>query len=500
MHDCLKITELVDMICSHLRRSGGAPDQHALATLARTCTTFKDPALDYLWKSTTLGQLLTSCMPPDLWAIDIVEPKLNRTQSPLRPICSSDWQRVHLYARRIRKLSSGRDRWFLDAIFPALSLTFPESLLDNLQHLQWYHHGDDFHYISMFLRPSLISITINLTSAENSSLFSRLGQRCPKLANISIGALDSLDLRPMSQFVACLAFAQTISVPWLEHDALEHLSTLPMLKSLQMGRLPKARLALAGHEVDVFPALRDFCVIEQGALEDVTSLLQLCSKVPLEILSVDLDHHPLPADVQAFLAAVEGTRAAPLGWYSPHAPPPVAPSLTPPMAHVLPLSFKNLTSLHLNCALGFDLDDHTVSLMAQAWPQIEQLFLNIVTFNSRPRTTLESLHSIAQYCARITTLTIAFDGSADQTPSAHSPGIIVGNESLRQMNVLHSPITTAKAMAEFLARVFPNLYRIATSRDFMDNWGDAELQEHWEAIQYHRCWKEVSVIRAMAAP
>ncbi|KAJ7658623.1 hypothetical protein DFH06DRAFT_1327197 [Mycena polygramma] len=511
MHDCLKIAELVDMICSQFDCSSEG-DRRALATVARTCMTFRDPALDRLWWFTTLGQLLVYCMPSDLWAVDMSQRSgwdgdPVRTVRLLRPIFDSDWQRVRLYAPRIRKLASGEHsihhRWDLDQIFPSLSLAFSESLLHNLQDLQWYHTQDDFHYIHIFLRPSLTKISFYLLSTADCSLLPRLGERCPQLVNIAIAADPDVDLQPLSRFVARLPLAETISVPWLQQDALEHLSKLPTLKSLTMGRCPKALPVSAAPIAFAFTALRHMS-LNDGTLADVTLLLRMCRDVSLETLRVDLDnghHHPPEADVQAFVTAVAESISpsrltrlrlqTSIRWWGRTDP----LYLIQPDTLTLLICFKNLTFLDITCAFGFDLDDDTVSQMARAWPQIQTLRLaGILPSTSRPRATLASLCSIARHCPRIVTLTLAFDGSVIPSPCAASPGVVVRNESLRQMNVLHSPITTPITVGRFLFGVFPNLYRITTSREGMDDEGEAQLQEHEDAIRYHRCWTELHQI------
>ncbi|KAJ7658607.1 hypothetical protein DFH06DRAFT_990097 [Mycena polygramma] len=501
MHDCLRIAELVDMICSQFHSASAffhsdPEDQRALAAVARTCMTFRDTALDHLWRSTTLGQLLTSCMPSDLWVFDTVERmgSLQRRVRLRRPICDSDWQRVRVYAPRIRKLISGRDAWYLHHIFPALSLAFPESLLQNMRDLDWCH-SHCFHYIHILLRPSITRISFEYLSTSDCSLFPRLAELCPKLADISISATDDLAVdRAVSRFVARLRLLETISVPWLEQDALEHLSKLPTLKSLHMEQPREAFAVSKARIVPAFTALRQLFVFE-ATLDYMTSLLlRMCSDVPLETLTVHLDndHHPPATDVQAFLTAVTESvshstlrhfRLEGFGWGR-YKPDPVT-SLIQPDTLVLLLCFENLTSLHLTSALGFDLDDATVSRMARAWPRIECLHLQLLDSARRPRATLASLNSIAWHCPRIVALTIAFDGSVIPPPSA-SDGVVVRNESLREMNVLHSPITTPGAVGRLFSCVFPNLTEIhTTQRQFMDN---GELHE---ANRHQRWWAEV---------
>jgi hypothetical protein len=80
MHRCLRIQELLALIFSHLdltehsgRQSYNSrqPTLQDLAVLARTCCTFHGPALDHLWRSSALVNLLR-CMPADLWMVDEV--------------------------------------------------------------------------------------------------------------------------------------------------------------------------------------------------------------------------------------------------------------------------------------------------------------------------------------------------------------------------------------------------------------------------------------------
>ncbi|KAJ7653966.1 hypothetical protein DFH06DRAFT_1474624 [Mycena polygramma] len=105
MHRCLQIAEIIDMVCSYLhpsscRTSGRsvAPFRD-LAVAARTCTIFRDPALDYLWCYASLGKLLTRCMPLDLWAVDLIEKSAWRKEHKLqllRTIRAADWDRLSI--------------------------------------------------------------------------------------------------------------------------------------------------------------------------------------------------------------------------------------------------------------------------------------------------------------------------------------------------------------------------------------------------------------------
>ncbi|KAJ6580035.1 hypothetical protein DFH09DRAFT_1076941 [Mycena vulgaris] len=85
MHRALNIMEVVEIVTSHL--SPSLPDERgALASLAVTCETFHDPALDALWRSQNTIKNILSCMPGDLFT---PAPALAADNRPLRMLRSS---------------------------------------------------------------------------------------------------------------------------------------------------------------------------------------------------------------------------------------------------------------------------------------------------------------------------------------------------------------------------------------------------------------------------
>jgi hypothetical protein len=61
---CSLIPEIVDYICNQV------DSLQSLATLARTCRFFQEPALSYLWYELETPVPLIMCMPADLWKIE----------------------------------------------------------------------------------------------------------------------------------------------------------------------------------------------------------------------------------------------------------------------------------------------------------------------------------------------------------------------------------------------------------------------------------------------
>ncbi|KAJ7848436.1 hypothetical protein B0H13DRAFT_73789 [Mycena leptocephala] len=99
MHHCLRIQEIGGLWCSHLEESESTialrsystivgklwkrPALNDLAVVARTCRAFHDPALDALWRSSALVNLLRS-MPSDLYHCKESGPEWNVTNVTCR--------------------------------------------------------------------------------------------------------------------------------------------------------------------------------------------------------------------------------------------------------------------------------------------------------------------------------------------------------------------------------------------------------------------------------
>ncbi|KAJ7451218.1 hypothetical protein B0H11DRAFT_2330473 [Mycena galericulata] len=137
--------ELVRCIFSYLdpiehsptvqRHASRQPTLKDLAAVARTCRTFEGPALDYLWKSATLVNLLR-CMPSGLWVVEeVTQPPEKCYMRPRRAIWATDWDRVFNYASRIRHLFSSSTQRGLSDIFPLREILAKGRLL---------HHSEAF--------------------------------------------------------------------------------------------------------------------------------------------------------------------------------------------------------------------------------------------------------------------------------------------------------------------------------------------------------------------
>ncbi|KAJ7183842.1 hypothetical protein C8R46DRAFT_985059 [Mycena filopes] len=320
MHRCLQILETIDSVCDYLDPAIGAQPYPAgrlrdLAMLSRTCTLFEGPAQDHVWRKTGLGTLLVACMPSDLWAVDshaswpwhkkmVTEIDIQRLRRPIR---EADWNRIQFHAPRVRELSLRASGISVLDILSALSVSLPKLRFTNLQRLGWTSSGvEGFHYIRLFIRPTLDSLSFNLTSDSEASLLPTLPTKCPNLTKLGISS--GYRSRCTSELVMALQNPHTITVPSLDWDALEHLSRQPTLKILNLEDLPTAPTAPLLLGTARFPALHTLSLLDPGILP-TARFLDFCRATPLSTFTASFYDLVTPAQMHAlFVALAAGVR------------------------------------------------------------------------------------------------------------------------------------------------------------------------------------------------
>ncbi|KAJ7630198.1 hypothetical protein FB45DRAFT_914871, partial [Roridomyces roridus] len=120
--------------------------------------------------------------------------------------------------------------------------------------------------------------------------------------------------------------------------------------------------------------------------------------------------------------------------------------------------------------------------MARSWPRIETIELESYHGTSQPRTTLRYLESFPRHCHYLSKLCISFDATAVPTTLQD-----LSLDSLEELDVEASPITTAEPVAEFLAGLFPNLGSITPLAGELDE-NDPRVSR---AFAYSQIWREV---------
>ncbi|KAJ7666772.1 hypothetical protein DFH06DRAFT_1040271 [Mycena polygramma] len=521
MHRTLSIPEIVGLICEHLEGGYRIRESRAdFAALARTCKSFHDPALDKLWRrQNTLAHVL-KCLPSDLWE---ETNDANPPQNVLRLVKTpqpADWTRPLNYARRIRDLYlipawGRRSNGFPTAdVLAIIQLCFPRDYMcPNLQYIHWGSQGNTpaFHYIRLFLGPNITRAFITIpANATDMSPLSAL--RYPELRALSLQTSSddtSLIRRTSSPFVLELTQIVRLTLDWLDRTALAHLSRLAHLKYLSLSKTDSRDLASSSSSLDSlhypFLALRSLS-LSNTTLEFANEFIPMLSDCHLDDFYLGTNVLALETAMGELYTALAGhlSHATLDSIWIRH----VHDALTPPPAGAIasyaitgrtlaPLSaFKNITILHLEGPVGFDIDDTAAWDIARAWPRILSLTLVAGTALHHPTTmTLQGLRAFATHCKELSDLGITVDAST-VPPFDSSPEARVSQRALRTLDVAASPISDAPTVAKFLSGLFQRLSMIGTPDE--ERWADPapadEDEETAAARARHTQWKYVEVL------
>ncbi|KAJ7732282.1 hypothetical protein B0H16DRAFT_1732845 [Mycena metata] len=482
MHRCLEVPELVGLVCSHLQgprqlqipSDVSHPKRGDLAVLARTSTVFSSHALRLIWESVTLKTFL-SCLPPDSFKLTTTGEGYSTkyTMQRLRPLQSSDFDRVRIYAPRVKHLFSDPKSADISSVFPSASPWLSQNMLPNLQSLHWWHGEDDFQYIDCFLAPQLTKIHIPHTSLPALTLLASLAHRCPQLTNVVFFPRGAQDLQSqavsaVSGCVRGLHGIESLTVDMLNHAALKHLSRLPNLRYLRLGALASS-LPLYDDEAS-FPSLQTLYFSSEIA--SPSRFLEWANKFPLVKFTAECPAFSTADEVhRLFSAAAAGITHSSLtefafdnefGSFDDASD--GGDYLIRPSSLRRLFCFANLTAVSVLSAFGNDLDDATITDMALPG-------------------------GLPKYCPHLTKLSIAFDATV--IPTAHGD---LSLESLKSLDVESSPITAARPVARFIAHIFPDLTDITTLADSLDGDPQWEADVGPQVRQYDQHWKEVAAI------
>ncbi|KAG0701084.1 hypothetical protein DFH29DRAFT_1069845 [Suillus ampliporus] len=189
MHVCLLPTEILLEIFAVYENCGPIP-RATLAALARTCRTFKEPALNTLWRHINGFQPLISCLPGCVSSRD-ARGKLTLK----RPLLKREWRIIGQYAQRVRSLQVYPSELDIidDRVVQALvSAPSPTLLLPNLRRVVWWDERQRFFpLLRILLGSTITSLKLGFSSGApsfaKSALLASLGDRCPSIRELECG-------------------------------------------------------------------------------------------------------------------------------------------------------------------------------------------------------------------------------------------------------------------------------------------------------------------------
>ncbi|KAJ7204102.1 hypothetical protein GGX14DRAFT_647537 [Mycena pura] len=487
MHRCLSIPEILSAVFLNFQTTEARSAGHeALATLARTCTTFQSPALALLWRAQETMLNIILCMPPDLISVD------TSTSLPtvrlLRPATASDWDRVLLYAPLVRQLWSKGQDLSLASIFLALNLSMPTNcLFPNLTRLGWVK-STDFRYIGFLLAPRLEHIFIICPPPDiNLSFLAALPYRCPLLQLLYISGQHVPDA--ICGFLDGLPNLTHLEVTLADMRSLIRIGRLPRLRRLFL-RLSRSVAIPATLPEDLFLNLEHMTLYDIDC-RTATRLVPVLVHAKLKGIRIHLPGSQTTSVVNDLLkslvdrSCLETSSSNSFRFDHPEAPIPAQSALCAIDTH----------SLRLHCRLtevaivsdAFSLHDCCLSEIARSWTRIRKLELITSSPNKKPVTTLSGLLALARHCRALKTLRLSLDTSS--IPQAASTSDVVPQICLISIDVGFSALYDALNFARFISGIFPNLKSVLTYQDDKLTYRVNQADEAWHAA-HHQRWKE----------
>ncbi|KAJ7856550.1 hypothetical protein B0H13DRAFT_1177678 [Mycena leptocephala] len=516
MHPALTIAELLPLIFEEIkrRRFSSEPDLPSLAAVARTCTGFRDPALDILWRRQVTLKNFFSCFPIDAQARVYKKGGVGVVAGVgiPRPTTETDWERPRLYSRRVKILCLGRpDEWFDRTSieeFEKIFVNFLGPLFPNLEVLELHlPEYTPVRCLDVLLSPRIQEIDLDFSSGPLlSQVVPALGERCPLLTTAKIRTWSwnpfpylVAELQSVSTFVRSLQCIECLAVRKLDREALLHLGRLPTLTTLSLEgtKIPMISLPRGDH---LFSSLK-FLDLRHITMAHLIAFINLTMNCPLERLEIkDIDDRLFISVVEQLYSTL-ATQCS--RWHDTLRDLTILPGVRPGGAAPALFSitgdvlrhlfcFKNMVSVDLSQPLGFNLHDGDIFDLASSWPRLD--YLSLEGNHAPSHVTLRALYAFVRHCPNLSYLVIALDATDIAGLESDGSEGRACQTMLTHIDLGYSSIATAAPVAAFLSATFPNLTAISSA--YYDIRTDPESEE----AEYGDRWKEVDrLLRESAA-
>ncbi|KAK7029910.1 hypothetical protein R3P38DRAFT_2932342, partial [Favolaschia claudopus] len=462
--------------------------RNSLAALARTCTTFRDPALNFLWRQQFTLINVLKCLPLHLWEISESGTEAHRwsrrvfrLKGPTQP---ADWEIPLSYALRIRQLSLQPEQLEMCAsVSESMSSKLPPSrdfLFPNLTSISLDIPEESLaSQARLFLGPKVVDLRLRVSRSfftGGDDILFNLPIQYPKLRTVFFTSSHSTSAAS-SRMALLLRAVTQLDLKSLDGVALKHISQLETLKSLSLlGPSLKdfghhtGSLCSASHSgAAPFPALQHLRLDETTlklAIEFVFHLgtaefpTRLTTRQLYTALAKHLSHTSLHT---LYIGEPASYDANPLQVNF------AADVIDRPTLAIL-FPFTNLTDVTLEAPVGFFIDDATAWDIARAWPKLEHLVLltrwEAESENLSAIMSIHALGAFATHCPKLVRLGLtAFDARDVALPVDRD--VVQSESPLEDLDVGISPLRDPVAVAQFLATIFPNLTRIQSFEEWI---------------------------------
>lgn len=389
-------------------------------------------------------------------------------------------------------------------VFAALG-AFRRPFLPRLEIFVWSHDAvpaDCKEYFDLFLAPSVVDFTLETHSSDydehprrsdDDLKLERLPTFCPKLEQLHLSLSGGVALRAhLPDIVRPLKNLRVLSCQF-EHtsfsrDLLHALSSLPALEELQLvaGIYPLNQDVLlidtlpdSAPDIEL-PTLR-LLALEGTSITSCAMVLETLKLPALDTIEVEA---PMQS-AEAFRALLEDLNTCcrqdslksirviddsvyDLDLLGVAHPVQVAYDVIKPLE-----KFRYAEKLELNCR--FDLDDADIEQVANAWPDLRELYLGRDGWYSSAPTsvTMVGLAALVDRCRKLEEMDLAFNAS---DPADFDPrDLRYRNDRIERLGVANSLVLgDPEKLAARLLALFPNLNRIDSASSVADDW-DCEV-------------------------
>ncbi|KIK77603.1 hypothetical protein PAXRUDRAFT_834947 [Paxillus rubicundulus Ve08.2h10] len=529
MHRCLLVNEIVCLIFEFIKEWDEYPPQdgeskwshtegkRTLASLARTCRTFKEPALDALWMKLDSLDPLIRVLPRRMWA---------KRRWPLAVqtfVREKHWLTFNRYAKRVKFLNG--PCWQLlpcvqHSVISALA-KFPEAslpLLPNLSELVWSECKmsniiePGVSLLKYFAGPGVTNVSLFLLCwpyhVPEADVLSNLSVLCPNVTSFTAFFPRSSyndSSREIGEIVSKWKKLRTLRSCALPQSVMDQLTSRQCLESLSIelnnstsplyvGKFPETlhKFSLGGNSaplctryLECMHGSPESCNLRVGAdesmVEDIEALFRI---LPLHLDKSRL--RSLTIELTSSYWSALASETFPLA----------LPLITPL------LSFHALRELDLDLFSASGLDDAAYERMAKVWTGLRCLKVGTGdVLRLKPGASFKAVISLLTYCTSLEVLHVVFDGTIAPPPSPHIPALQAGeggdvggwrrgkgggggregwgvcNKLITQLHVGHSPIVDAEVVALCLGSLMPRLKQIGCAKYPL------EEVERWSKVQ-----------------
>ncbi|KAH7913103.1 hypothetical protein BJ138DRAFT_1146819 [Hygrophoropsis aurantiaca] len=513
-HRCLNIVELQHKIFdfvlgSNLRDPVG---RASLASIARTSRVFYSCAMEILWARLHSLRPLVQSLPADLWKLENKRLKFQRHMSV------RDWMVFFHYAWRVRSLTISKEtKWkeSLSLFDPDVlrALTFPPTfgcVFPRLASLHWEcTNRETLSVLRMFLSDRLTTLTLRLPGmnldVSSQSFLASLGALCPNLKRLSVSGygIDRFALdTAVSDCILDLVYLETLTCGTLSEMAIAHIARLrlPLVLSFDFPGVPLSPQVLQLFRYPAWSTVKRLSISAPAP----TSLMPLTQTLYIAPRCLDftfLNGEPCDTLQEFFGGLTRCCYQKSIEEFS------VIYTTTTHISRnshftintIRPLLLlTNLQSLTLVTGSTMRLDNKAIKEMAQCWPLLRTLDINVNTWRGT-RVSTKGLIHLLKHCPQLQSLSIVIDFSPVDlfTVPTKAPAHGFSHKNLQFAYFGQSIIKHPLAITAFLTALMPNLSYVeawdlqgrATEEDqtlYSDRWAEV----HSLLVAFHAIRKQ----------